>query len=79
MNGFKADRMLRVRLNGEYDNYLWYLNDGAGVPMVARSYTMNLQHALYPEYGRIAWEFFKRYSRDPRTGKIRYHPHGGGF
>jgi len=79
VNGFKADRMVRVRLNGEYDSCLWYLNDAAGVPMVALSYTTNLQHALYPEYGRIAWEFFKRYSRDPQTGKIRYNPHGGGF
>jgi poly(3-hydroxybutyrate) depolymerase len=79
VNGFKADRMVRVRLNGEYDSYLWYLNDAGGVPMVALSYTTNLQHALYPEYGRIAWEFFKRYSRDPQTGTIRYNPHGGGF
>ena len=79
VNGFKADRMVRVRLNGEYDSYRWYLNDAGGVPMVALSYTMNLQHALYPEYGKIAWEFFRHYSRDRKTGAIKYDPHVGGL
>lgn len=79
VNGFKADRMLRVKLNGEYDCYRWYLNDADGIPMVALAYTMNLQHALYPEYGKIAWEFFKHYSRDQKTGAIKYNPHTGGL
>ena len=74
VNGFKADSMMRVKLNGEYDNYRWYLNDADGVPMVALAYTMNLMHALYPEYGKIAWEFFKHYSRDQKTGTIKYNP-----
>ncbi len=78
-NGFKADRMVRVRLNGEYDSYRWYVNNADGIPMVALSYTMNLQHALYPEYGKIAWEFFRHYSRDRNTGAIRYNPHTGGL
>ena len=43
--------MTRITLNGEYENYRWYLHDATGVPMVALAYTMNLQHALYPEYG----------------------------
>ncbi len=73
VNGFKADSMLRVKLNDEYDNYRWYLNDSDGVPMVALAYTTNLAHALYPEYGKIAWEFFKHYSRDQKTGAIHYH------
>jgi hypothetical protein len=77
--GFKADRMVRVNLNGEYDSCRWYLNDADGVPMVALSYTMNLQHALYPEYGKIAWEFFRHYSRDRKTGAIKYNPHTGGL
>ncbi len=75
VNGFKADSMVRVKLNGEYDCYRWYLNDAAGVPMVAVAYTENLQHALYPEYGKIAWEFFKHYSRDQKTGAIQYNPY----
>ncbi len=78
VNGFQADRMVRVRLNGEYDSYRWYLHDADGVPMVALSYTLNLQHALYPEYGKIAWEFFRHYSRDRETGAIQYSPHAGG-
>jgi pimeloyl-ACP methyl ester carboxylesterase len=79
VNGFKADRMLMVKLNGEYDCYRWYLNDADGIPMVALAHTMNLQHALYPEYGKIAWEFFKHYSRDQRTGALKYNPHTGGL
>lgn len=79
VSGFKADRMVRMRLNGEYDSYRWYLNNANGVPMVALSYTMNLQHALYPEYGKIAWEFFRHYSRDRKTGAIKYNPHTGGL
>jgi hypothetical protein len=72
VNGFKADRMERVTLNGEYDNTRWYINDADGVPMVALAYTANLVHALYPEYGKIAWEFAKHYSRDQKTGAIKY-------
>jgi poly(3-hydroxybutyrate) depolymerase len=75
VNGFKADRMERVKLNNEYDNYRWYLNDGDGVPMVALSYTENLIHALYPEYAKVAWEFARHYSRDLKTGAIKYSPY----
>ena len=38
INGFKADSRAH-RLNGEYDNYRWYLNDSTGVPMVTLAYT----------------------------------------
>ena len=34
INGFKADSMERVKLNNEYENTSWYLNDADGVPMV---------------------------------------------
>jgi pimeloyl-ACP methyl ester carboxylesterase len=70
--GFQADRRLQVTVNGEYLTDRWYLSDAAGVPMVAVSYTQGLMHALYPEYGKIAWEFFKHYSRDQQTGAIKY-------
>lgn len=73
--GFKADRIIRILSNGEYNTHRWYINDDKGVPMVAISYTENLQHALYPEYGKIAWEFFKHYSRDQKTGEIKYNPY----
>ncbi len=73
--GFKADRTERVTLNGEYENTRWYIDDADGVPMVALAYTANLIHALYPEYGRIGWDFAKRFSRDRKTGAIRYNPY----
>jgi pimeloyl-ACP methyl ester carboxylesterase len=75
INGFKPDRVERVMLNNEYDNYCWYLNNGDGVPMVALNYTEHLIHALYPEYARIAWDFAKHYSRDQKTGAIKYNPY----
>jgi hypothetical protein len=74
VNGFKYDRMDRVKSNGEHDTYRWYINDANGVPMVAVSYTEDLIHALYPEYGKIGWEFAKHYSRDQKTGAIKYNP-----
>ncbi len=74
INGFRADAMDRIKRNGEYDSYRWYINDAAGVPMVALSYTKGLMHALYPEYGKIAWDFFRHYSRDPKSGAIAYKP-----
>jgi hypothetical protein len=72
LSGFRADAMDRIRRNGEYDSYRWYINNAAGVPMVALSYTSGLMHALYPEYGKIAWEFFRHYSRDRKNGAILY-------
>lgn len=74
--GFKADRMTRVKLNGEYLTHSWYLHDSSGVPMVGVNITEELVHALYPAYGEIAWNFFKNFSRDPKTGAIRYKPYG---
>jgi len=74
LSGFRADAMDRIRRNGEYDSYRWYINNAAGVPMVAVSYTSGLMHALYPEYGKIAWEFFRHYSRDRKSGAINYVP-----
>jgi hypothetical protein len=71
----KADYMIKVKLNGEYDNISWMLHDKDNIPMVAVNYTMNLKHALYPEYGRIAWDFFSHYSRDKKTGNIIYNPY----
>ena len=72
VNGFPAATMDRIRRNGEYDSYRWYIQNAAGVPMVGLSYTKGLMHALYPEYGKIAWEFFSHYARNPGTGAIEY-------
>jgi poly(3-hydroxybutyrate) depolymerase len=75
INGFKSDSMIRLRANGEHDLSRWYINDKDGVPMVALAYTADLVHALYPEYGKIAWDFFKHYSRDQKTLAIKYNPY----
>lgn len=75
VNGFKADRIGRTKLNAEYDNHRWYINDADGVPMVGLAYTENLIHALYPEYGKIGWEYAKHFSRDQKTGAIKYNPY----
>jgi len=75
VNGFKSDRLEKIKLNNEYDNYCWYLNNGDGVPMVALNYTEHLIHALYPEYARIAWDFAKHYSRNQKTSAIQYNPY----
>ena len=73
--GFKADHIVKIKLNGEYENTRWYINNADGVPMVALSYIENLNHALYPEYAKLAWEFAKHYSRDQKTGAINYNPY----
>jgi hypothetical protein len=30
---------------------------------------------LYPEYGKLAWNFLKHYTRDLATGSIVYNPY----
>ncbi len=72
--GFKADKVVSLRLNGEYGNTTWYLNNDKGVPMVALTVTENLVHALYPEYAKIMWDFAKHYSRNQGTGAVEYAP-----
>ena len=76
INGFKADRIEKITLNGEYGNTRWYIDNADGIPMVAVSYTENLNHALYPEYAKIFWDFAKHYSRDQKTGAIHYNAYG---
>jgi hypothetical protein len=73
--GFKADPIENIKLNNEYKNTSWYINNADGVPMIALSVTEGLVHALYPEYGKIMWNFAKHYSRDQKTGAIKYKPY----
>ncbi len=73
--GFKADKVVNETLNGEHKNTRWFMNNSDDVPMVALSFTEDLVHALYPEYGRVLWDFAKHYSRNPETGAIRYNPY----
>jgi poly(3-hydroxybutyrate) depolymerase len=48
--GFRADSWSETLLNDEYKNFVWYLNNRQGVPIVALNYTADLIHALYPQY-----------------------------
>ena len=74
ISGFAADRVVTKMLNNEYQNTTFYLNNTDGVPMVALSFTEGLVHALYPEYGYLAWDFCKHYSRNLETGEVIYNP-----
>jgi hypothetical protein len=62
-------------LNNEYTSYTWYLNNNKGYPMVALNYVKDLIHALYPEYAYSAWDYMKHFSRDQKTGEIKYNPY----
>lgn len=72
--GAKADIYLETKLNNEYTNRMWYLKNSAGVPMLGYSVTDFLPHGLYPEYGKLAWNFLKHYTRNLTTGQIEYNP-----
>ena len=73
--GAKADLYVENKLNGEYTNRMWMLRNDAGVPMVGLSITDFLPHGLYQEYGEIAWNFMKHYTRNPETGAVVYNPY----
>ena len=72
LSGFKGDKYVYTLLNNEYGNHTWYRFNADGEPRVAFNLTENLIHALYPEYGYLAWDFCKHYSRDPQTGALSY-------
>jgi hypothetical protein len=43
--------------------------------MVALNYTADLIHALYPQCAKMAWDYLTQFSRDQRTGVIKYNPY----
>ena len=73
--GWRADSLSVRKLNGEYMNYTWLFNNDDGVPMVGVSVTESMQHALYPPYADLFWNFVKHYSRDPETKAVLYNPY----
>jgi predicted esterase len=73
--GFQADAWSETLLNGEHKNFKWHLNNKQGVPMVVLNYTADLVHALYPQYARMAWDYLIQFSRDQKTGAIKYKPY----
>lgn len=75
LSGFKGDAYERTLLNNEYVNHVWYVCNEDGVPFVALNLTEDLKHSLYPEYGKLAWEYVRQFSRDQETGKLCYDPY----
>jgi len=74
ISGFKADLFLETKLNNEYTNNRWFFVNDEGAPIVGFCFTYDLIHALYPEYGYMAWDFAKHFSRDQASGAILYNP-----
>jgi dienelactone hydrolase len=75
LSGFKGDSWTVETLNNEYTSYTWYLNNDNGYPMVALNYVKDLIHALYPEYAYSAWDYMKHFSRDQKSGQIKFNPY----
>lgn len=73
--GFEADGYSETMVNGEYLNRTWYLENDAGVPMIAVNVTEDLAHALYPEYAKIVWDYVKHFSRNTETLEVVYDPY----
>ena len=73
--GFEGDLYNDKTLNGEYKNMTWFRVREDGAPMVGVAYTANLKHALYPQFGVIAWDWAKHFSRNQETGEIEYDPY----
>lgn len=71
-NGFQTSAWSSTRLSNDNETYVWYLNNTNDIPMVALSYTENQIHALYPGYATIAWDYLKHFSREQKTGEIKY-------
>jgi hypothetical protein len=61
-------------LAGEWRNFLWSFKNDMGIPILSLSCTENLTHALYPNYGEIAWNFMRHFARESTTGKLLYTP-----
>ncbi len=74
LSGFEADIYTRELINDDYVVHTWLLSNDDGVPMVGATFVEGINHALYPQYANILWNFFKHYSRNQETGEIEYDP-----
>ncbi len=75
LSGFKGDIYRETMVNDEYPLYQWFFLNGEGAPMVGLSIIEFIPHGLYQEYARIAWNYFKQFSRDPETKEISFNPY----
>jgi len=72
VSGIPSDVEIHRLLNDEYMTHAYFMNDADGVPMVGISFTEGLQHALYPSYAFLAWDYMEHFSRDLETWEITY-------
>ena len=75
MIGYSADRMDVTTFGRRSRNFLSSSKNDKGIPILSMSCTENLTHALYPNYGEIAWNFMKHFARESKTGNLLYTPH----
>ena len=75
MVGIKADHYKQIVVNNQFNNYTWTFENEDGVPMVAVNITDFLPHGLYPEYGKIAWDYMSHYYRNQETKAVEYLPY----
>ncbi|MCI6174492.1 MAG: hypothetical protein MR671_09595 [Clostridiales bacterium] len=72
LSGFKGDIYREYKINDEYPNHQWFLLNDKGVPMVGLDVIEFIPHGLYQEYAPLAWDWMKKFSRDPETKEIIY-------
>lgn len=70
--GQSTDSMEITTINGEWRNFQWLMNGPKGYPLMGLNVTEYLVHSLWPGYGDLAWDFFRHYRRDAKTGEIIY-------
>lgn len=75
MSGFKGDTYRQTMINDEYPNYTWFFLNDRGAPMVGLSIIEFIPHGLYQEYAKLAWNYMKQFSRNPKTLEIQYNPY----
>lgn len=73
LSGFKGDVYRETMINDEYPLYTWFFLNDKGVPMVGLNVVEFIPHGLYQEYAKLAWDYFRQFSRDQKTGEIVYH------
>ena len=72
ISGFASDSEIHMLVNDEFWNHRFFLNDADGIPMLGISITEGLQHALYPPYAFLAWDYMEHFSRNLETLEITY-------
>jgi hypothetical protein len=73
LSGFKGDVYRETMINDEYPLYTWFFLNDEGAPMVGLNVIEFIPHGLYQEYAKLAWDYFRQFSRDQDTGEIVYH------